>query len=109
MILFNKLFLGLDGRYFTRLVTEKIQWPNALTVDYTTDRVYWGDAREDRIESVSWNGTNRSAFLAFLLSFTCYIVSICIYRVIFLSDACMEHICYCKKYHSTVICVHKCV
>ena len=60
MILFNKLFLGLDGRYFTRLVTEKIQWPNALTVDYTTDRVYWGDAREDRIESVSWNGTNRS-------------------------------------------------
>lgn len=60
MILFNILFLGLDGRYFTRLVTEKIQWPNALTVDYTTDRVYWGDAREDRIESVSWNGTNRS-------------------------------------------------
>eukprot|EP00057_Strongylocentrotus_purpuratus_P026506 XP_011680980.1 PREDICTED: low-density lipoprotein receptor-related protein 1 isoform X3 [Strongylocentrotus purpuratus] len=50
---------SLDGRYFTRLVTEKIQWPNALTVDYTTDRVYWGDAREDRIESVSWNGTNR--------------------------------------------------
>uniref|UniRef100_A0ABM0MCB5 Prolow-density lipoprotein receptor-related protein 1-like n=1 Tax=Saccoglossus kowalevskii TaxID=10224 RepID=A0ABM0MCB5_SACKO len=48
---------GMDGSDVTRLVTEKLGWPNGLTIDYGSQRIYWADAREDYIESINMNGT----------------------------------------------------
>ena len=41
---------GLNGANPTAVITEQISWPNALTIDYVTDRIYWGDAHLDVIE-----------------------------------------------------------
>ena len=37
----------------------RLGWPNGLTIDYSTDRLYWADAREDVIERINLDGTNR--------------------------------------------------
>ncbi|XP_071823394.1 prolow-density lipoprotein receptor-related protein 1-like isoform X3 [Apostichopus japonicus] len=50
---------GMDGSNFTKLVTTRLLWPNGLTIDYPTDRVFWADAGTDRIEFVEYDGTNR--------------------------------------------------
>ena len=46
-------FIGraaMDGSEFTKLITTGIVWPNALTIDYYANRVYWADAFLDTIE-----------------------------------------------------------
>ena len=53
----------MDGDNFMRLVEEHLKWPNGLTIDYTTDRVFWADAHLDRIEFVEWDGRNRYTML----------------------------------------------
>lgn len=55
----SNLFSGMDGSNFTKLVTTRLLWPNGLTIDYPTDRVFWADAGTDRIEFVEYDGTNR--------------------------------------------------
>lgn len=43
--------LGMDGSNFTRILTwnDDIAWPNALTIDFFTDRLYFADAHLDYI------------------------------------------------------------
>lgn len=40
----------MDGGDFKIIVKGGLTWPNALTVDYYTDKVYWADAFADIIE-----------------------------------------------------------
>ena len=40
---------SMDGTGFTKIITTGIIWPNALTLDLYTDRVFVGDANMDRI------------------------------------------------------------
>lgn len=49
----------MDGSGRSIIVDTKITWPNGLTVDYVTERIYWADAREDYIEFASLDGSNR--------------------------------------------------
>ncbi|XP_066603816.1 low-density lipoprotein receptor-related protein 4 [Prorops nasuta] len=49
----------MDGTGRLSLITESISWPNGLTIDYTTDRIYWADAKHKVIESAHLDGTNR--------------------------------------------------
>lgn len=49
----------MDGSNLIPLVTENIGWPNGITIDYTTQTLYWIDARYDYIDSVSYNGKGR--------------------------------------------------
>ena len=49
----------MDGANAKRLVEDHLKWPNGLTIDYATDRVFWADAHLDRIEFVEWDGRNR--------------------------------------------------
>lgn len=49
----------MDGGNPRELVNTKLIWPNGLTIDYTTDRIFWGDAGTDRIEFVESDGSNR--------------------------------------------------
>lgn len=51
--------IGMDGSGRSVIVDTKITWPNGLTLDYVTERIYWADAREDYIEFASLDGSNR--------------------------------------------------
>ena len=56
----NAIFrVGMNGANFTKLITEKIFWPNGITVDYITKELFWVDARLDVIEYADLNGENR--------------------------------------------------
>ncbi|XP_059178824.1 low-density lipoprotein receptor-related protein 2-like isoform X2 [Physella acuta] len=55
---------GLDGSGRTTLVTEKLYWPNALTIDYPNKRLYFADARMDFIEFCNYDGTGRHQVFA---------------------------------------------
>ena len=42
--------IGMDGSNYTLIITEKLGWPNGLTIDYETNRLWWADAHFDYIE-----------------------------------------------------------
>ena len=47
--------IGMDGSNATKLVTDKLGWPNALTIDFETNRIWWADAHLDWIQYVLHN------------------------------------------------------
>ncbi|XP_058794698.1 low-density lipoprotein receptor-related protein 4-like isoform X2 [Phymastichus coffea] len=49
----------MDGSNRKALITESLHWPNGLTIDYTTDRIFWIDAKHRVIESAHIQGTDR--------------------------------------------------
>ncbi|CAH1788845.1 unnamed protein product [Owenia fusiformis] len=52
--------VGMDGSQLnSSFVTKNLGWPNALTIDYVMDLVYWADARYDYIAYVDIYGNNR--------------------------------------------------
>lgn len=58
--------MGMDGSNFTRILTweDDIAWPNALTIDYFTERIYWADAHLDYIASADLEGRHRHIVLS---------------------------------------------
>lgn len=56
----------MDGSNFTRILTweNDIAWPNALTVDYFTDRIYFADAHLDYIAYTDLEGRHRHLVLS---------------------------------------------
>ena len=57
---------GMDGDSTSRkaIVTQNILWPNALTLDYTIDRLWWADAKRHVIEHCDLNGEHRKVILS---------------------------------------------
>lgn len=49
----------LDGTERKTLVDHKIVYPYGVTVDYTTQHVYWVDTYLDFVERVDYDGSNR--------------------------------------------------
>ncbi|XP_030628050.1 low-density lipoprotein receptor-related protein 1B [Chanos chanos] len=43
----------MDGSDWTVLVNSEITWPNGLSVDYEENKLYWCDARTDKIERIN--------------------------------------------------------
>ncbi|KAJ6647666.1 Prolow-density lipoprotein receptor-related protein 1, partial [Pseudolycoriella hygida] len=41
------------------IITTEIRMPNALTIDYAQHKIYWADARLDKIERADYDGSNR--------------------------------------------------
>ncbi|XP_063382257.1 low-density lipoprotein receptor-related protein 2 isoform X1 [Cydia fagiglandana] len=58
--------MGMDGSNFTAILNweDDIAWPNALTIDYFTDRIYWADAHLDYIGSADLEGKHRHVVLS---------------------------------------------
>nr|XP_018901907.1 PREDICTED: prolow-density lipoprotein receptor-related protein 1 [Bemisia tabaci] len=54
----------MDGRMRTDFVVGALQWPNGLTIDYQTTRLYWCDAYLDKIEHINLDGTKRQTVLS---------------------------------------------
>jgi low density lipoprotein receptor-related protein 5/6 len=50
---------NLDGSSRLVIVNVSLGWPNGLTIDYAESRIYWGDAKLDRIESCYLDGSGR--------------------------------------------------
>lgn len=56
----------MDGSNFTRILTYQndIAWPNALTIDYLSERIFWADAHLDYIASADLEGRHRHVVLS---------------------------------------------
>nr|AVT42511.1 Wnt co-receptor arrow [Lithobius atkinsoni] len=56
---------GMDGDVSTRsvIVNKDIFWPNGLTVDYETRRIYWADAKLNFISSINFDGSGRQTVI----------------------------------------------
>lgn len=48
----------MDGSDPKVIINSSLGWPNALTVAYDTDELFWGDAREDYIAVSDLDGKN---------------------------------------------------
>ena len=49
----------LDGTGRSSIISDHVGWPNGLCIDTTAKKIYWADARLDRIESAGLRGENR--------------------------------------------------
>ncbi|XP_064182725.1 low-density lipoprotein receptor-related protein 1B-like isoform X2 [Anguilla rostrata] len=55
----------LDGSEQVVLVNSGIAWPNGISIDYEENKLYWCDARTDKIERINLeNGENREIVLS---------------------------------------------
>ena len=50
---------SMDGSNRSVIHSTNLMWPNALTLDYISQVLYWADARLDKIESSNVDGSNR--------------------------------------------------
>nr|XP_005994239.1 PREDICTED: low-density lipoprotein receptor [Latimeria chalumnae] len=50
---------GLNGGDRTPLVTDGIEWPNGITLDFHKQRLYWVDSKLHSLSSVDVTGRNR--------------------------------------------------
>lgn len=54
----------MDGQQRQTLVSEDLGWPTGLSIDYlNNDRIYWSDSKENIIESMRHDGTDRTIVL----------------------------------------------
>ena len=42
--------IGLDGLNYSKVITEKLGWPNGISIDYITNKIWWIDAHMDSIQ-----------------------------------------------------------
>lgn len=58
---------GMDGKNSSVFITENLNWPTSLTIDYPNNRLYWLDKKNYVIESVRLDGSDRrvSVFIHF--------------------------------------------
>ncbi|XP_011296947.1 low-density lipoprotein receptor-related protein 4 isoform X1 [Fopius arisanus] len=54
----------MDGSDRQALITDGITWPNCLTIDYPTERIYWTDAKHPAIMSARLDGTDKKKVLS---------------------------------------------
>lgn len=50
---------SMDGTSRKTLHNTSLVWPNAITVDYDTQTLYWADANLNKIETSGVDGSNR--------------------------------------------------
>jgi low density lipoprotein receptor-related protein 5/6 len=49
----------MDGTHREAIITEDIVWPNGIALDVEEQKIYWCDAKKDRIEVANVDGSNR--------------------------------------------------
>ncbi|XP_055692338.1 low-density lipoprotein receptor-related protein 1 [Lutzomyia longipalpis] len=55
---------GMDGSDPRVIVRDDLGWPNALTISFETNEIFWGDAREDFIAVSDFEGKNRKVIVS---------------------------------------------
>lgn len=93
---------GMDGSDSKHIVTGNLGWPNALTISFETDELFFGDAKEDFISVCNLDGENRKiiAHRKFNPSLNLnHIFSIAVWEdKVYFSDWESKSIEYCDKY-----------
>ena len=56
---------AMDGTSRRVIVNQNLGAPNGLTMDHSSNRLYWIDAKLDRIEELDLNNRNRRVTLSF--------------------------------------------
>ena len=80
-------FIILNGVMFPTLSYFQVSllipgWPNGLTIDYGNRRLYWADAKLDRIETSDLSGQNRVQLVDMVTHpFGLTVVSYCKYEL----------------------------
>eukprot|EP00063_Salmo_salar_P032241 XP_014007076.1 PREDICTED: low-density lipoprotein receptor-related protein 1B-like [Salmo salar] len=70
----------LDGSDQVILVNSGIAWPNGISIDYEENKLYWCDARADKIERISLeSGESREIVLSSSASNTADLFSMAVY------------------------------
>ena len=54
----------MDGSARQTIITGSLVWPNGLTIDKPTNRLFWVDAKLDKIEVSDLNGKNRQLIMS---------------------------------------------
>ena len=49
----------LDGSHRITLVNSSVAWPNGITIDFREQKIYWADAKLDKIEVMNLDGSRR--------------------------------------------------
>ncbi|UYV64099.1 hypothetical protein LAZ67_2006567 [Cordylochernes scorpioides] len=49
---------GMDGSHRQTIITENLMWPNGITIDFVTKRIYWVDAKLHLLASADYDGGN---------------------------------------------------
>lgn len=49
----------MDGSGRKTIIMEGVFWPNGLAIDYSSNRLYWADAKHHVIESSNLDGADR--------------------------------------------------
>jgi len=57
---------GMDGSERQVLVCDDVVWPNSVTVDYESEKLFWTDAGLQHIETSRLDGTGRTVQSHFL-------------------------------------------
>ena len=53
----------LSGNQRLTIISTNLVWPNSIDLDRGNKRIFWADARLDRVESVDYNGSDRKLLL----------------------------------------------
>ena len=40
----------MDGKNLSKIITSKLVWPNGITLDFVTNKMWWVDGHLDYIE-----------------------------------------------------------
>lgn len=56
--------VGMDGRNVSAVVKSKLVWPNALTIDYTTNKIFFADSHLNFLDFADMDGQNRHRAIA---------------------------------------------
>lgn len=59
----------MDGSERRTIITEGVFWPNGLTIDYSSKRIYWADAKHHVIESSNFDGNDRKKVMHTILKY----------------------------------------
>ena len=63
----GKIGMNGDNTTFARIVStvagDNLAWPNALAIDYFTDKVWWADAHLDYVAYSDFDGNNKHVVL----------------------------------------------
>lgn len=57
-------FAYMDGSQRKAIITKGVTWPNGLTIDYPSRKLYWADAKQHAIESSNFDGSDRVKILS---------------------------------------------
>jgi len=90
---------GMDGEELEILVNDSIRWPNGLAFDMPSNRLFWGEAYFDALESIRLDGTGRVSMKPATNFMSLHPFSVAVFEdTIYWSDYGIQDIQSCHKF-----------